>query len=167
MGKSRHKPQSLRSFCFVVDGKLAGMGRPGIFADLSEELRVLKGEGIGAIVSLTEDRLDAGLLAKAGFEKLHLPIRDFSAPKLRQVERFVKFVNEMNARAIGVVVHCGTGSGRTGAMLACYLVSKGLTAEEAIRTVRKKRSSYIETQEQEEAVRRYEESLTRKKRSSA
>ena len=52
------------------------------------------------------------------------------------------------------------GCGRTGTMLACYLVSKeGYSAEEAIAEVRRRRKNSIETKTQEKAVIEFERSL--------
>lgn len=157
---------ALRNFCFIIDGKLAGMGRPGVFASLEKDLEGLREQGIGAVVSLTTEEIDLKALKKAGIESLRLPITDFSPPTPSQIDSFVEFVDRMNDEGVGVVVHCGTGSGRTGTLLACYLVSQGRSAAEAIEEVRKKRSSYIETREQEDAVRAYAERLARKKSTS-
>jgi len=41
-------------------------------------------------------------------------------------------------------VHCGAGLGRTGTVLACYLISRGLCAEHAIDRVRDARPGAIE-----------------------
>lgn len=52
------------------------------------------------------------------------------------------------------------GCGRTGTMLACYLVAKeGYTAEVAIDETRKRRRNSIETRRQEQSVRDYERNL--------
>ena len=49
-------------------------------------------------------------------------------------------------------MHCGAGIGRTGTMIACYLVDKGFSAEEAIQLVRQARPGSIETREQEQVI---------------
>lgn len=52
-----------------------------------------------------------------------------------------------------VAVHCALGFGRTGTMLACYLVKeRGLAAGDAIAEIRRLRPGSIETYEQEKAV---------------
>ena len=53
---------------------------------------------------------------------------------------------------MGVAIHCSAGLGRTGVVLACYLVQKGLTAQNAIARVRRLRPGSIETEEQADAV---------------
>ena len=59
-----------------------------------------------------------------------------------------------------VGVHCAMGCGRTGTILACYLVaSEGYSADDAIIEARKRRKGSIETRRQEQAVRDYEKSF--------
>lgn len=53
----------------------------------------------------------------------------------------------------GVGVHCMHGFGRTGTMLACYLVKmKKVSGIDAINEIRRLRKGSIETHEQEKAV---------------
>lgn len=62
-----------------------------------------------------------------------------------------------------VGIHCAMGCGRTGTILACYLVaSEGYSADDAIIETRKRRKGSIETRRQEQAVRDYEKSLKEK-----
>merc|ERR1711994_959125 len=82
---------------------------------------------------------------------IHMPVVEFTAPSLTQVEEFVKIVEQAQINKEKVVVHCHWGRGRTGTMLACYLVKhQNMSPAEAIRFVRKCRPYSIETEEQEE-----------------
>ena len=150
-----------RNFSWLIQDEIAGMGRPvAIVADLE----FLKDNSIESIVSLTELPLHKTLIEEFGFEYKHIPIPDFSTPTQEQIEEFVTFVNNLLSSKKKIVVHCEAGIGRTGTMLACYLVSKGYNAENAISEVRKRRPGSIETMEQEDTVVKYEERLSKKRK---
>ena len=116
------------------------------------DFEFLKGEGFEAIVSLTESSLSEVLIEKFGFSVKHIPVMDFEAPTLEQIEDFVVFAENARSEGKKLVVHCDAGIGRTGTILACYLVSKGYNAADAIEEVRTKRPGSLETIEQEEVV---------------
>jgi atypical dual specificity phosphatase len=147
------------NFSYVIPGKLAGMARPGVAEELEGELSLLKRQGIDAIVSLTQEPLSAPVLHRQKFAYLHLPLPDFTAPTPAQIAKFVAFVRQQNDEHHAVAVHCGAGMGRTGTLLACYLVSLGESADEAVSSVRSIRPGSIETPEQEDCIRHYEASL--------
>jgi atypical dual specificity phosphatase len=77
------------------------------------------------------------------------------------LSEIVEFIEARNAEAKPVLVHCGEGKGRTGTVLAAYLVSKGATADEAIERVRELRPGSIENVDQENAIRLLEKTLRR------
>lgn len=159
----------LSNFYWVIQNEIAGMALPTAarlypFAKrqdkiqnpgVQQEIQELKSLGIGAIVTLTETPLDRKPFEEAGLEYLHLPIQDMTAPTIDQVRQFIKFVQECIAQKKPVVSHCLGGLGRTGTMLACYLVSKGQTPKEAIANVRAARPFAIETMEQEARIIEY------------
>lgn len=153
----------MTNFSWLVPGVLAGLAHPGGPAyepggdqeDLYESLRFLRQQGIGAIVSLTESSPDPAVLEECGFEHLWTPVADMIPPSIDDITQFVYFVDSAAHGELGVGVHCLAGLGRTGTMLACYLVSKGDEASEAIARVRRERPGSIETLAQEEMVYEY------------
>jgi len=110
---------------------------------------------------LTETPPDAELLASRSIAHRHIPVEDFHPPTLEQMVEFVSVVQDSVAVGKRVAVHCTAGLGRSGTMAAAYLVARGATTDEAIASVRKLRPGSIETADQEDAVRQFEDSLQR------
>ncbi|MDR3211987.1 MAG: dual specificity protein phosphatase family protein [Planctomycetota bacterium] len=145
----------LANFSYLLPGKLAGSGKPGRFSRLQDDLDTLIRRKIRAIVTLTEDALDPKLLQGYPFRTLHLPVADFTAPSQGQLDAFVEFVDTCLGEDLSVLVHCGAGIGRTGVMLAGYLIHTGDSPQEAIKRLRQVRPGSIETREQEECLFNY------------
>jgi len=138
----------LTNFGWILDGKLAGSG-----IVFPEEGALLIEHGVRAILSLTERNPAANDPFPTGITHLHLPIPDFSPPAPETRERAMEFIDGNLSEDRPVLVHCGAGYGRTGTILACFLVHCGVHPEEAIDLVRMSRPGSIETSAQEEAVR--------------
>ncbi|KAB2833407.1 MAG: hypothetical protein F9K48_08490 [Candidatus Brocadia sp.] len=153
--------QMPKNFSWVIEGEIAGMARP---VSVVSDLEFLKDNGIEAIVSLTELPLPKTFIEEFGFEYKHIPVADLTSPTQGQIDEFVTFVNNLITSKKKTVVHCDAGIGRTGTMLACYLVNKGYGAQKAMTEVRKKRPGSIETMEQEYTIMKYEERLLKKRR---
>lgn len=144
------------NFSWLEKSKIAGCARP-----VTEgELKAVKEQGIQAIVSLTGTPLNPDAVSRIGFEYLHSHIS--GAPSIKQLDHIIQFVERKNAQSKPVLVHCGEGKGRTGTVLAAYLVYHGLSADEAIRMVREKRPGSIENLEQENAVLEFEKHLKKR-----
>jgi atypical dual specificity phosphatase len=94
-------------------------------------------------------------VADFGFHYLHVPIPDFEPPTMDDARRFLEFTRAQRAANRAIAVHCRAGYGRTGTLLACYLVDKGRTAAQAINEVRRLRPGSIESAEQERFVERF------------
>jgi atypical dual specificity phosphatase len=139
----------LVNFGWIRSGRVAGMGMP--YADAWEALRA---EGVGAVLTLTE-RAPAGDPATAGLQRLHVPLVDFGTPSQHDLERCVAWIDAQLDAGRAVVVHCFAGLGRTGTVLAAWLVRGGMKADAAIAEVRRLRPGSIETGGQIEAVRRF------------
>ncbi len=116
-------------------------------------------QGVRVLVNLHEKPQDPHRLARNGLREVHLPVGDFTAPTQEQLEAGVAAILESRAVGEPVAVHCGGGLGRTGTLLACYLVcSHGLGAGEAIRRIREQRPGSVETAAQAAAVEAFERS---------
>src|SRR5947208_1297539 len=111
-----------------------------------EDLDWLRRQGIELLVSLIEDRLRRDWVNDSGLLVFHEPVPDMEAPTQEQLDRCVSAIERAHQRDMGVAVHCGAGLGRTGVVLACYLVSRGLNAQNAIARVRRLRPGSIETE---------------------
>ena len=144
---------------WVIPGVLAGMPMPFIHPErrlnsggpldgYEDELPELYAAGIRAVVSLLNIPTDRAVFESAGFSFLCLPVPDGGAPTLEQARQFVRFVQDQRQAHRPVAVHCEAGLGRTGTMLAVYLISQGDTAEMAIRRVRDVEKVAIETARQ-------------------
>lgn len=129
---------------WIILKKLAGSEIPTSKADF----QWIKTQGIKTIVSLTKTPSNPTLVQVFGLEVHHLPIRDRTAPKQHQFDTFVEIVNKLLAKDKPVLVHCLGGVGRTGTMLACYLVSQCNNPRDAINEVRRKQPGSIHLRSQ-------------------
>lgn len=138
-------------FTWVEERSIGACRYPRTEADL----RALADRGVAVLLNLHEEAHDAALLARCGLSEVHVPVRDFTAPAPRQIDAGVAAIRGAVAQGRGIAVHCGAGLGRTGTMLACYLVSTGMSADAAIERVRAIRPGSIETERQRIAIRDY------------
>ncbi|XP_060709673.1 dual specificity protein phosphatase 23b isoform X2 [Hemiscyllium ocellatum] len=136
------------NFSWIEPKKLAGMAMPRLPA----HYQYLYDNGIKHLVTLSE-RKPPYHDTCPGLKIHHIKIDDFCPPSFEQIKRFLAVVEEASAKGEGVGVHCLHGFGRTGTMLACYLVkSKKITGVDAIAEIRRIRRGSIETHEQEKSV---------------
>lgn len=126
-----------------------------------EEISWIRNQGVKSIVTMTEDSLPNSWLD--GLEYLHVPTEDLTAPDLEKIDSAVDYINERIENKEPVMVHCAAGIGRTGTILASYLIKyQKMTAIKAIEKVRNERPGSVQSDMQEMAVSMYEKYLKHK-----
>lgn len=147
------------NFSYLIPGVLAGSSLPRGRQDLER----LVDEGIEVLVTAMEESLNEDLVKDVGLEYHYYPVPPYGTPSLQQLNDFVALVNTNRAKHRPVAIHCFMGWGRTGTLLAAYLISEGATANDAIHEVREKRTGSIETHAQEQILYMYEKTLAAQK----
>ncbi|HEX2294104.1 MAG TPA: dual specificity protein phosphatase family protein [Actinomycetota bacterium] len=88
-------------------------------------LEDLAARGVTTVVDLRAEEgihVDEKSLRRLGITRFSIPLRDGQVPSEAQVESFLSIVEHARGK---VYVHCMAGVGRTGAMVAAYLVATG------------------------------------------
>lgn len=145
----------LPNFGWLFENQLAAMAYP----ESEDAFTLLYRIGIRALLNLSEVPLPWEAPKKVGLLIRHLPVADLTAPTLHQVKQAVDMISSCLDRHMPVVVHCVAGLGRTGTILACYLVGMEMPADNAIIIIREWRPGSIEVPEQEAVVYEYERFL--------
>jgi atypical dual specificity phosphatase len=147
-------------FNWLVRGKLAGAPHPDLYQGLATVAPFLRGQGIGGIVTLFDSPLQPNA-EDLGFRYLFVQTPEFRPPP--DLPGIVSFIDAQLDQGRGVLVHCFAGIGRTGTVLAAWLLHRdpGLSAAQAISRVRKDyipdqaRMRFPEDPSQAEALQRF------------
>lgn len=137
-------------FRWIVPNRLAGCPEPGVSSPIDYDMSLLRGVGVTHLLTLTETDLDQEALARNGLKNLHISIFDREAPSIPQAYMVVYRMQAILNQGGVLAVHCRAGIGRTGTMLAAWLIREGgLTAAGAIERLRKINPAYVQSEMQE------------------
>lgn len=160
-----------RFFRWLAPFRLAVMSTPRS----REDIQALIALGITLVVTLTEEEpLPAEWFQDTPCRNLFLPVRNYQAPTNKQVDLFIKSMDDLPTEE-AALVHCGGGKGRAGTFAACYLMARAydetppqrhdseervhMYPGDAMKLLRHLRPGSIETIEQETFVRNYAQYL--------
>ncbi len=147
-GKITKKPTN---FSWFIEETLAGSGMPTTHDELEWVLK----QGVKSIVTMTENALPESWVEDVNY--LHVPTTDLTSPDMDKIDTAVDFIHKRINNKEPVMIHCAAGMGRTGTILACYLVKyQKYSAEDAIEKVRTERPGSIQSEVQELAIQFYE-----------
>ena len=142
------------NFSWLIENKLAGSAIPTSI----DEIKWIQEQGIKSIVTIREEPLDEDWISEMNY--LHVLSDDMGVPSFDDLKTSVDYVHEKIQNNEPVMVHCLAGLGRTGTILACYLIKyEKMSAEDAIQHVREKRHGSIQSFVQEELIFQYGKTL--------
>jgi atypical dual specificity phosphatase len=155
-GKVSNKPTN---FSWVIDNKLAGSGTPMT----SEQYRWLIKNNIKSIVTVRGFPLPQKWLVDNEKETIindykFVYVKDYGVPSLEVLDNIVDYINiKITKEEKPLVVHCAAGKGRTGTILAAYLLKQdNISSQDAIKKIRSLRPGSIQSKIQEEILNEYE-----------
>ncbi len=138
-------------FVWVEKGKVAASGYPAS----TSQLAWLVGHGIESVLTLTEEPLPREWVNGLRLAMRHVPMKDHAPPEQDDLQDAVSFMKEELGQGRTVLVHCLAGEGRTGCVLAAYLMKdRGIGADEAVKILRQMKPAFVE-RSQEKAVSEY------------
>jgi len=144
------------NFSWIIENKLAGSAIPTSIDEVQWAIE----QGVKSIVTVREEPLDDDWVKDVNY--LHIMSNDMGVPDFNDLVEAIDFIHRrITYDNEPVLVHCLAGLGRTGVILACYLVKyQNLSADEATQKVREERPGSIQSYPQEEIIFRFEKSLS-------
>lgn len=127
-------------------------------APRKRDYRRLAALGITAVIDAREEASDdAEALTQVGIRLLHLPTPDRFALSQEQLRRGTRWALERLAEGGKLFVHCQHGVGRGPLQGCAILIGQGLSAPEALRTMRTRRWQAAPNDRQIEGLLQFEE----------
>ena len=141
-------------FSWLIENKLAGSAIPTSI----DEVQWLIEQGVKSIVTVREEPLDDDWIKDVNY--LHIMSNDMGVPEFNDLVQAVDFIHRRITNKEPVMVHCLAGLGRTGTVLASYLIKyQNMSADEAMKKVREQRPGSIQSYPQEEIIFQFAKSL--------
>ncbi|CAH2012483.1 unnamed protein product [Acanthoscelides obtectus] len=137
-------------YTWVEHGQLAAFAWPQTKGNLT----YMWNDGIRHIITLSPEKIPD--LTDTEFERTYIPIPECHAPTIEDIFKFISTIQFCKKRGLPVGVHCRMGLGRTGVMVAVYLMYfHGMEPIQALRNLRYLRPGSVDSEVQEKCVLEY------------
>ncbi|KAI9025408.1 protein-tyrosine phosphatase-like protein [Hyaloraphidium curvatum] len=159
-----------------VTSEMLALSRPS--SRIIREYDLFQRSGVKLLINLTEhgehpycgDNLAPGSgfsyypseFEDHGIAYINPAWEDLGVPSLELMDSVVEECKRVVERGGKVATHCHAGMGRTGLVIACFLIGRGMDPEDALKKVRSRRTGAVQSPSQEEFLVRYKEFLDAK-----
>jgi protein-tyrosine phosphatase len=107
-----------------------------------------------------EDLKYQNFLMNHGLEYVNVKIPDRYGASPEVLSQIVALIDEKVSEGRKVLVHCNLGRGRSALVVAAYLVSHGLSPEEALKKIKEKRNVTYLNERQRQALSDFADTLS-------
>ena len=105
----------------------------------AEAQRIINNSEV-AVLDLAPEIAEVNIFCNQNYR--HIPVLDLTPPSTRQLAEAVKFINRHHPDS-KIFIHCALGLSRGAAVVAAYLVRKGLNTDKTVSLIRRSRPQVI------------------------
>jgi protein tyrosine phosphatase len=108
----------------------------------------------------TQDGIYSSIYSE--YKCINLPIENYKIPKsFKHLLIVLEEIDRLLLEGNKCVIHCSAGVGRTGLLIACYLIYRGRSVEEAIEITKSNITPALENQDQLDYLHTFQKSFSK------
>ena len=140
---AKGQPERTEPFTWIIENEIAASWWPDPYV-----FDLYRDHGVKAVVNCCE--FDNRKDVPKEFDYYHINVPDYGVPTDKQIDEFLKIMEQHNAAGESVVIHCVAGCGRTGQFIVAWCAKQGHIPKGAnpVDWIRAKRQCCLESKEQ-------------------